>query len=574
MRRAGRSVMPIIEQRPPVPGSEGWSWPAGTHRVLRQVYSRREIQSPEELELGLKRLRPVGEFSALAAGVELLCRHRDGHVVIVGDFDADGATSAALMVLCLRDLGFSSVDFFIPDRFELGYGLSPEVIDRIRPDNPSLVVTVDNGITSVAGVAAARSAGMDVLITDHHLPGAELPAANAIVNPNATGDTFSGKSLAGVGVAFYLLAALGRRLGAPETVARYLDLVALGTMADLVRLDQSNRVLISQGLSRIRSGQCRPGVDALCEVARVANADVTGTTLAFQIAPRLNAAGRLDDMTVGVRCLVTDSSEEAAELAGRLDGLNRERRAIEARMRAEALELVNSEELVGPGTLPPVVSLFREDWHEGLVGLVASRIKDRYHRPVFAFAATESGGLKGSGRSVAGFHLRDALADVDAAHPGLIHRFGGHAMAAGLTLSLEGFDAFQAAMEGLGAQRLRPEHLAERILTDGELVAADFSVAVAALLRDAGPWGQGFPEPVFEGSFQLIKQRVLAEAHLKMALKASGGNQSLDAIAFNQAPGEWQIGDSLRLAYRLDVNDYFSTPAVQLVVDHIQRLDS
>lgn len=564
--------MPSIERRPQVSGSEDWSWPAGTHRVLRQVFSRREIASPAELDLTLARLRPVGEFGALDSGVELLCRHRDGRIVIVGDFDADGATSAALMVLCLRAFGFADVTFFIPDRFELGYGLTPEVITRLRGTDPSLIVTVDNGITSTAGVAAARELGVDVLITDHHLPGAELPRANAIVNPNLVGDPFAGKCLAGVGVAFYLLAALGRRLDTPEVVARFLDLVALGTMADLVRLDHSNRILISQGLARVRAGQCRPGLLALCEVAGVESRDVTGTTLAFQIAPRLNAAGRLDDMTIGVRCLLSESRQEALELANRLNDLNRERRVIEARMRSQALDLVDAEALVDAGELAPVVCLFREDWHEGLVGLVASRIKDRFHRPVFAFAATEAGPLKGSGRSVAGFHLRDALADVDAMHPGLIARFGGHAMAAGLTLDRDGLEQFRSAMELLGRERLGPEHLAQRILTDGELDVADVTLEVASLLRNIGPWGQGFPEPLFEGSFELLRQRVIGDAHLKMTVRGSGQDKILDAVAFHQSPGDWKVGDALRLVYRLDVNDYFATPAVQLIVEHIEPL--
>ena len=542
------------------------------HPVLQQVFSRRRISSPAELDLALRRLRPVGEFDALEAAVELLCRHRDGRVVIVGDFDADGATSAALMYLYLQDLGFAGVSYFIPDRFELGYGLTPEVVQRVEPSRPSLLVTVDNGITSIAGVHAAREAGIEVLITDHHLPGAELPAAQAIVNPNVPGDSFAGKGLAGVGVAFYLLAALGRHLGVSARVADYLDLVALGTMADLVPLDQSNRILIREGLRRIRAGRCRPGVLALCQVAGAAHRDITGTDLAFQIAPRLNAAGRLDDMTIGVRCLVSDSLDEALGLATELDTLNRERRSIEARMRSEALQMVDTDEWLEADQLPAVVCLLREDWHEGLVGLVASRIKDRYHRPVVAFAATDSGALKGSGRSVTGFHMRDAFADVDAANPGLIHRFGGHAMAAGLTLDAGAFPAFRAAIERLGAERLGPEQLAERIYTDGELRPRDMTVEVATLLRDAGPWGQGFPEPVFDGSFELVGQRVLGDAHLKMIVRPLGEDTRLDAIAFNQQAGEWRVGDPVRFVYRLDVNRYFATPGVQLVVEHIEPL--
>ncbi|HEY5622897.1 MAG TPA: single-stranded-DNA-specific exonuclease RecJ, partial [Gammaproteobacteria bacterium] len=547
-----------------------FDWPTDLHPVVRRVLLNRDIRSAEELELKLDRLRPVGEFGSLDAAVELLGRHFGERIVIVGDFDADGATSTALMTLCLSDLGFRNVSFFIPDRFELGYGLTPEVVDRVRDLEPRLIVTVDNGVTSIAGVGAARDAGIDVLITDHHLPGDELPDANAIVNPNLTGDPFDGKSLAGVGVAFYLLAALGKSMGAPTRVAEYLDLVALGTIADLVPLDHSNRILVEEGLRRIRAGRCRPGLRALCEVSAVATRDVTGETLAFQIAPRLNAAGRLDDMTVGVRCLTSSSDEEARALAARLDALNRERRTIEQRMKREAAELVDAEELLGDLGLPPVVCLHREDWHEGIVGLVASRIKDRCHRPVFAFAKSGGGLLKGSGRSIPGFHLRDALAEIDAVSPGLIERFGGHAMAAGLTLEDDNLEAFRLAIEALGEARLGPEHLAQRILTDGELGAHELTVEVAESLRDAGPWGQAFPEPVFEGRFELVRQRIVGEKHLKMTLKLPDAQEKFDAIAFNRLPGDWLEGDVLRLVYRLAVNDYHYGPPVQLIIEHIE----
>ncbi len=532
------------------------------------------IGSPRELDLGLKNLRPVGDFHELEDAVDLLLRHQRGRVVIAGDFDADGATGAALLSLCLKDFHFNSVEVFIPDRFELGYGLTPEAVNRIRQHRPSLIVTVDNGITSVSGTAAARGYGMDVLITDHHLPGPELPPANAIVNPNVDASSFGGTTLAGVGVAFYLMAALGKRLAAPGHVARYLELVAIGTMADMVKLDRSNRILIDQGLARIRAARCRPGVLALCQVAKVPHDAVTAGQLAYQIAPRLNAAGRLDDMRVGVRCLVSESGQEAMALANRLNDLNQERRAIGARMDAEALDHLNADELVDVGAVAPVVCLFRDNWHEGLVGLVASRINKLLHRPAFAFAPNESGALKGSGRSVRGFHLRDALVDVDAAYPGLISQFGGHAMAAGLTLRRDGFEEFRAAMESLGAQRLGPEHFAERIFTDGELRHDDLTLEVAALLRDAGPWGQGFPEPLFEGTFRLLRQRVVGDAHLKMKLSTEGGRTRLDAIAFNRQPGDWRPGDWLRLAYRLDINEYYVTPSLQLVVEHVRPTGS
>ena len=562
--------MPSIEERSQILGSDDWSWPKGTHRVLRQVLSRREIKSPSEMNLSLSGLRPVGEFQALDKGVDLMIHHKDSRITIVGDFDADGATSTALMVICLRSFGFSDVSFFIPDRFELGYGLTTELVDQLRIKKPGLIVTVDNGVTSVAGVATARKLGIDVLVTDHHLPGAELPVANVIVNPNLVGNTFLGKNLAGVGVAFYLLAALGRRLGISSVIPDLLDLVALGTIADLVKLDHSNRILIDQGLARVRAGRCRPGILALCEVANIPYRNVTGTTLAYQIAPRLNAAGRLDDMAIGVRCLLTDSPKEALSLANQLNTFNQDRRALESKMRAEALEIMDTETSVSVGELSPILCLLRDDWHEGVVGLVASKIKDRYHRPAFAFAPTESGLLKGSGRSIAGFHLRDALVTIDAQHPGLISRFGGHAMAAGLTLDPNGYSVFREAVKSLGEESLGPEDFDEKILTDGFLPGSDITVEVASLLHAIGPWGQGFSEPLFEGLFVLIGQRVLSDKHLKMTVKINRNENPLDAIAFNFSPGNWQMGDSLHFVYRLDVNNYYSSPRVQLIVEYIQ----
>jgi single-stranded-DNA-specific exonuclease len=560
--------MPKIERRLPAEGAERWEWPAAMHKVLRQVLARRPIRGVHELALGLKALTPVGRFEALGAAVELLLRHRESAIVVVGDFDADGATSAALATLTLRRLGFRSVRFFIPDRFELGYGLTPEVVERTRSLSPALIVTVDNGITSNAGVAAARDAGIDVLVTDHHLPPAVLPRANAIVNPNVSGDPFEGKHLAGVGVVFYLLAALGKALGQPNAVLDYLDLVALGTVADLVPLDRSNRILVDQGLRRIRSGRCRPGVAALAAAAGARLADVNAATLGYQIGPRLNAAGRLDDMSIGVRCLLTDDPEEARALAERLDRLNRERRALEARMKEEAIELVAGAAELDVAALPHVVCLTHRDWHEGVVGLVASRIKERYCRPTFAFAPTENGRLKGSGRSIDGFHLRDALADVAARHPGMLERFGGHAMAAGLTLTASAFDEFSAAIDGVGRACLTAECFAERILTDGALESDELCVEVAALLRDAGPWGQGFPEPCFDGRFEVLDHRLLKDAHLRMTLRPAAGRRTIEAIAFHRtAPPP---AGELTLAYRLDINDYWEPARVQLIVEHME----
>jgi len=564
----------LIERRQPASGSGDWVWPANTHRVLRQVFSRRSIHSPEELDRNLARLRPINQFASLEHAVDLLCKHRSQRVVIVGDFDADGATSTALMYLCLKKLSFSKVEFFLPDRFNLGYGLTVETVDRVcqgsAAERPSLLITVDNGITSIDGVGAARAQGVDVLITDHHLPGERAPNANAIVNPNIQGDTFSGKYLAGVGVVFYLLAALGQRLGEPGLVASYLDLVALGTVADLVPLDQSNRILIYEGLLRIQAGRCRPGIRALCRVAEIRLRSVTSSSLGFKVAPRLNAAGRLEDMTIGVRCLVTEDEDEALELAHQLDKLNYERRDIERRMRTQAEELVDTEYALGVDGSTHIVCLFRHDWHEGVVGLIASKIKERCYRPVIAFAPSKPGVLKGSGRSIPGFHLRDALANVDRTQPGLIERFGGHAMAAGLTLKSSALGSFQVAMEAEAQARMDPEMLSGRILTDGELGLEDFSVELATILRDAGPWGQGFPEPCFDGIFDVVNQRIVGDAHLKITLKPVDGSCLLDAIAWNRTLGEWDNGARVHVVYRLEVNEFFKTPTVQLMVDHIE----
>jgi single-stranded-DNA-specific exonuclease len=511
--------------------------------------------------------------------VDLLSAHRDSTIVIVGDFDADGATSTALMVLTLRDLGFARVEFRIPDRFREGYGLSAALVRTLDPSAAGLIVTVDNGISSHDGVSEARARGIDVLITDHHLPPDVLPDANVIVNPNLISSSFPAKSLAGVGVAFYLLAALGKALGSPAAVTRYLDLVALGTVADLVKLDQPNRILVDQGIRRMRAGQCRPGVRALLAVAGSDPASVTTSTLGYRIGPRLNAAGRLDDMSVGVKCLVSDSDAEAKALAATLDSLNRSRQDIEAGMRAEALAIVDEID-IEDGQLPAAICLKRDDWHEGIVGLVASRVKERYHRPCFAFAATESGELKGSGRSIPGFHLRDALADLDAQHPSLIARFGGHAMAAGLTLPPESFEPFVAAMTAIATNRIAADWLAKTILSDGDLPPEHMSVEVARLLRDAVPWGQGFPEPCFDDHFELIESRTLKDAHLKLKLKAvpsANGNASavghatvISAIAFHQADVHWPVGAVRRIAYRLSVNDYFADDRVELIVDYIE----
>ena len=553
---------------------------AGLHPVLRRIYLRRGVRTADDLDLSLDRLLPVSTLESIAAAIDLLLEHRArGRVLVIGDFDADGATSTALVVRALTAWGFASVDFLVPNRFEFGYGLTPEIVKLASERGPSLIITVDNGISSAAGVAEARSRGIDVLITDHHLPGADLPTANVIVNPNLTGSLFKSRALAGVGVAFYVMAALKRRLdqerltppGAPGA-AEFLDLVALGTVADLVPLDANNRVLVSQGLKRIRAGRCAAGIRALLAIAGRTAESLIAADLAFGVAPRLNAAGRLDDMTIGIRCLLADDAAAAAALAARLDELNHERRAIEARMQAEALAAVRRLRDPGPRALQRSgVCLFDETWHQGVVGLVASRVKDRIRRPVIAFAVAGEG-LRGSARSMPGIHIRDVLANLDARHPQLIAKFGGHAMAAGLTLERSRLDFFARAFDEEVAAWAAQCGPSDAVETDGELTVEEIALETAHALRAGGPWGQAFPEPCFDGVFAIRSARVVGDRHLKMWLEFPRTGRSFDAIAFNHIEDDSTFTlpeGSLQLVYRLDVNEYQGERRLQLLVDHV-----
>jgi single-stranded-DNA-specific exonuclease len=544
----------------------------GVPPVLARLYAARGVRSAADLDLGLAGLAPVGSLDGVAAAAELVAEHleRGRRILIVGDYDADGATSTALLVRALQGLG-GTPGYLVPDRFVHGYGLSPALVRDAARQEPALLITVDSGINCHAGVALARELGMDVLVTDHHLPGAQLPSATAIVNPALPGQSFPSRCLAGVGVAFYLAAALARRLGADRgLVPGLLDLVALGTVADLVPLDRNNRILVTHGLQRIRAGACRPGIIALLAAGRRDPRAVVTTDLAFAAGPRLNAAGRLDDMSVGIECLLSDDAARAGELAGLLSSLNEERKEIEGRMQQEALQAIAGLE-PGPGELPPVLCVYRPGWHSGVVGLVAARLKERYHRPVVAFAEAEDGLLKGSARSIPGLHIRDALADVDARHPGLIERFGGHAMAAGLSLAPAGLARFRDALAGEVAARLDPGALDGTIVSDGELPEEALGLATAELLRDAAPWGQGFPEPLFDGRFELLEARVVGADHLKLRLRPVGGRRILDGIAFRQAG---RLGAArparVHLAYRLGVNDYAGVRSAQLVVEYLE----
>ncbi|GAB7215701.1 single-stranded-DNA-specific exonuclease RecJ [Dickeya zeae] len=553
--------------------------------LLRRLYAQRGVRQAQELERSLRGLLDYRLLSGISQAVDVLCRAlaEERRIVIVGDFDADGATSTALTVLALRSMGGREVQYLVPNRFEDGYGLSPEVVAQAAAKGAELIVTVDNGISSHAGVDDAHRRGIEVVVTDHHLPGDTLPAAEAMVNPNLVDCAFPSKALAGVGVAFYLMMALRARLResgwfterglAEPNLAELLDLVALGTVADVVPLDANNRILVAQGLSRIRAGKCRPGIRALLEVSNRDAAQLVATDLGFALGPRLNAAGRLDDMSVGVELLLCHDIVQARMLASDLDALNQSRREIEAGMQVEALQLCEQLER-SRDTLPLGLAMYHPDWHQGVVGILASRIKERFHRPVIAFAPAGDGILKGSGRSIAGLHLRDALERLDTCYPGLMLKFGGHAMAAGLSLAEERFDEFRQRFADLVGEWLDASQLEGVVWSDGELAVPELSLGTAEMLREAGPWGQAFPEPLFDGRFRLLQQRLVGERHLKVMVEPLGGGPLLDGIAFNVDTVLWPDSSvrEVELAYKLDVNEFRGKRSVQLLIEHLWPL--
>ncbi|HCC5833071.1 single-stranded-DNA-specific exonuclease RecJ [Citrobacter farmeri] len=556
--------------------------PADLSPLLRRLYASRGVRCAQDLERSVKGMLPWQQLSGVEKAVEILYNaFREGtRIIVVGDFDADGATSTALSVLGMRSLGCDNISYLVPNRFEDGYGLSPEVVDQAHARGAQLIVTVDNGISSHAGVDHARALGIPVVVTDHHLPGETLPAAEAIINPNLTDCDFPSKSLAGVGVAFYLMLALRTFLRdkgwfdergiAPPNLADLLDLVALGTVADVVPLDANNRILTWQGLSRIRAGKCRPGIKALLEVSNRDAQKLAASDLGFALGPRLNAAGRLDDMSVGVALLLCDNIGEARVLANELDALNQTRKEIEQGMQAEALTLCEKLER-SRETLPGGLAMYHPEWHQGVVGILASRIKERFHRPVIAFAPAGNGTLKGSGRSIQGLHMRDALERLDTLHPGLMIKFGGHAMAAGLSLEEAKFDLFQQRFGELVTEWLDPSLLQGEVVSDGPLSAAEMTMEVAQLLRDAGPWGQMFPEPLFDGRFRLLQQRLVGERHLKVMVEPVGGGPLLDGIAFNVDTACWPDNGvrEVELAYKLDINEFRGNRSLQIIIDNI-----
>ncbi|MFZ7187723.1 single-stranded-DNA-specific exonuclease RecJ [Avibacterium avium] len=557
--------------------------PISDHPLLDRLYRARQIENPQQLDRTLKAMLSPHTLFGMDKAAELLAQARiaQKNIVIVGDFDADGATSTALTVVALRQLGFQQVDYLVPNRFEQGYGLSVEVAKQALEKNVEVLITVDNGISSFEGVAFLKQQGVQVVVTDHHLPGEMLPEADAIVNPNLAQCDFPSKSLAGVGVAFYVMLALRAKLRekglfdskTQPNFTELLDLVALGTIADVVPLDQNNRILAYQGLQRIRAGHCRYGIQALAEVANRDMSRFSASDLGFAIAPRLNAAGRLDNMSVGVELLLAEDMPTARALALELDGLNQTRKEIEQGMKLEALEICRKLTALTP-PLPTGIVLYQADWHQGVLGILASRLKDQFHRPVIAFAQDQAGVLKGSARSIEGLHIRDVLERLHSRHPEMILKFGGHAMAAGLSIQEEKFSDFQRLFNEVVTECLDEKDLQGVVWTDGELNTQFMNLDTAELLKQSGPWGQAFPEPTFDGEFKLLQQRLVGEKHLKMMLEPQNGGPLLDAIAFNVDTRYYPDLSlkKVKLAYKLDVNEYRGQRNIQLLVDYIEPL--
>ncbi|OLQ92811.1 single-stranded-DNA-specific exonuclease RecJ [Vibrio ponticus] len=556
--------------------------------LLKRIYLSRGITSVEQLETGARGLHSFQKLHGIQLAVELLFAaiKTNQRIIVVGDFDADGATSSALSVLALRMLGSSNVDYLVPNRFEDGYGLSPEVVDQAIEIGAHVIMTVDNGVSSIEGVRYAKEKGLQVLVTDHHLPGGELPIADAMVNPNLQECAFPSKSLAGVGVAFYLMMALCvhmrnlgwfQQQGKPEPkLMELIDLVALGTVADVVALDENNRILVHQGLQRIRAGLARPGIQALIEVAKKDASRLVASDFGFALGPRINAAGRLDDMSFGVELLLSNNIHAARRMASELDGLNQTRKEIEEGMKQEAMAFCERLQFGENAKLPFGLVLFQRDWHQGVIGILASRIKEKFHRPVIAFADGGDGIIKGSCRSIPGLHMRDTLDRIDTQNPGLILKFGGHAMAAGLSIEEKNFERFAKLFDQAVESELDEAALKGVILSDGELKPEEFSMHVAQMLRAGGPWGQAFPEPVFDGEFKVLHQKLVGEKHLKLMLeplfKGHPTNIMIDGIAFNVDLRRWPDASvkTVHLAYKLDVNEFRGNQSLQLLIDSIE----
>ena len=570
--------MNIVRRKPLKPVTGLQNVPA----KIAQIYATRGIEHAGQLDNSLKALSHYQLLKGIEQAANMVANAitQQKSIMVIGDFDADGATSTALCMLSLNRLGSQKHQYLVPNRFDFGYGLSPEIVELAAQQGAQLIITVDSGINCIAGVERANALGIPVVITDHHLPGKQLPNAAAIVNPNQPDCTFPSKNLAGVGVAFYLMLAVKATLQqqgwfaqrvAPN-LAEYLDIVALGTVADVVRLDANNRILVHQGLQRIRSGRCRPGIQAMLDIAGRPATKLAASDLGFVLGPRLNAAGRLDDMSVGIECLLCNDEFLAREMAAQLDGLNRERREIEAGMQQQALGLLDGINVDNEAT-SFAISLYQADWHQGVIGILAGRIKEKFHRPTVAFAHQDDVVIKGSVRSIPGLHVRDVLDDIHTHNPGLILKFGGHAMAAGLSIEARHFDKFSKLFNQTVARWLNQQLPQQTLLTDGELSEPELQLDFARHIKHAGPWGQGFDEPVFDGVFELISQRVVGEKHLKIQVRSAQG-QALDGIAFNVDREQWPnaLVREVHLVYKLDINEFRGRTSLQLIVDAIIAL--
>ena len=558
--------------------------PEQLHPRLKQIYADRGVDDAAQLNRSAKALLHYDQLQGVEKAVSLLVQAiaHNKKIIVVGDFDADGATSTALSMMSLWMMGSTNHDYLVPNRFNFGYGLSPEIVEVAAEQQAEVIMTVDNGIACFAGVEKAKSLGITVIVTDHHLAAESLPIADAIVNPNQPGCGFLSKNLAGVGVAFYLMLALRAELkangwfeqqGLPvPNLATLLDLVALGTVADVVPLDDNNRILVHQGLQRIRSDKCRPGIQAIIDVAGKQRSRLVASDLGFVVGPRLNAAGRLDDMSLGIECLMTDVPARARQIAVQLDSLNRERREIEGSMQQEAVKALEGLDLE-ESALPFGLVLYQADYHQGVIGILAGRIKDKYYRPTIAFAHQDDDTLKGSARSIPGLHIRDLLEEINSRYPDIIGKFGGHAMAAGLSLPLKNLSAFEHVFHQIAEENLKDTPLAGELISDGELQTEDFTLAFALCLKEAGPWGQGFPEPLFDGEFELIDQRLVGSKHLKMMVKHQSG-VLIDAIAFNVDLALWPNAQCshVNIAYKLDINEFRGRTSLQLMVEGVSAL--
>ena len=570
----------------PRPKSKKKSHLKGLDPILSEIFANRGITQNEQLERTLSKLPSPW----LLSGMEVMVKHlieaieQQQKICIVADFDADGATSCAVAIKGLELLGAESVSFVVPNRFEYGYGLTPEIVELVKQKNPDVIITVDNGISSINGVKAAKDAGMIVLITDHHLPGDQLPEADAIVNPNVEDDEFPSGNIAGVGVIFYVLMALRIRLREGQwfeklnikqpNLAQLLDFVALGTVADVVTLDQVNRVLVHQGLLRIRSGHTHPGIKAMIEIAKKQSHLINSTDLGFAIGPRLNAAGRMDDMSLGIQCLLTDDEALAKDMAEQLDELNKDRKEVEAQMKNEAMSLLDEMKMLDEKHLPSGVCLFEKYWHQGVIGILASRIKDRLHRPVVAFASADNGEIKGSARSIPGVHIRDVLSEIAATHPQILRKFGGHAMAAGMSIQMHDYPVFALAFDEVVGKHLEKVNLEQKMYSDGQLPENKITIAFAEQLKEAGTWGQEFPEPQFDGKFEVIQCRIVGQQHLKFILRFPNKELLIDAIAFFvEHPEKWLGTRSITAVYKLDSNEYRGNSSVQLMLQYIETMD-